>query len=565
MLQDVADAVRQKVRDGYTATAEGRGTLVADDPAGQAVAFGYSSDTLTETPEGANLGLGCGNPTAAAGLRPGDVVVDLGCGAGLDAFIASRAVAPGGKVIGVDMTAALLDRARANARDGGYDNVEFRLGTIEALPIEGGTVDVIVSNCAINLSPEKERVFAEAARVLRPGGRLQVSDLVVERDLPPAIRASVEAYVGCVGGATTRQEYAELVHGAGFEAVEIVESFTLGDIISPTDQRVVDVLAAAGVDYSEHEIREILSTIKGLSVSARSPENTQPAAACCPPVETTAPASTETAPTGNGSPETDSRDMTGYPALLSYVLSNAAAGEIMAVDNYSDMVSLFNSVDEKLEAVTQAREEGRHIRQLASLGTRIGFDVQQRIIEPEWKAVRAAFRDAVSRGDLAACLVIQDVMVESMAIVTYRSLSGADGIKTDEATARTAGAILMDELEHLEIGIARLQRIRSNDPESVDRAVAWAHPLVMPQLMSLATTSCESLCDVLSVDCASLDPTTIGVDLDLVRSRAATQYADALDRIGVPASVSDPLLAALGAMEIGDASRRVGCGPSECC
>lgn len=555
MLQDVADVVRQKVRDGYTATAEGRGTLVADDPAGQAVAFGYTSETLDGTPEGANLGLGCGNPTTAAGLRPGEVVVDLGCGAGLDAFIASRAVAPTGRVIGVDMTAALLDRARANARDGGYDNVEFRLGTIEALPIEGGTVDVIVSNCAINLSPEKERVFAEAARVLRPGGRLQVSDLVVERDLPPAIRASVEAYVGCVGGATTRQEYAELVHGAGFEAVEIVESFTLGDIISPTDQRVVDVLADAGVDYGEDEIREILSTIKGLSVSARRPEEAQPAAAapCCPPA-------TDTGATETGTPE-----MTGYPALLSYVLSNAAAGEIMAVDNYSDMVSLFDSVDEKLEAVTQAREEGRHIRQLASLGTRIGFDVQQRIIEPEWKAVRAAFRDAVSRGDLAACLVIQDVMVESMAIVTYRSLSGADGIKTDEATARTAGAILMDELEHLEIGIARLQRIRGNDPESVDRAVAWAHPLVMPQLMSLATTSCESLCDVLSVDCASLDPTTIGVDLDLVRSRAATQYADALDRIGVPAAVSDPLLAELGAMEIGDASRRVGCGPSECC
>lgn len=562
MLQDVADAVRQKVRDGYTATAEGRGTLVADDPAGQAVAFGYSSDTLAETPEGANLGLGCGNPTAAAGLRPGEVVVDLGCGAGLDAFIASRAVAPGGRVIGVDMTAALLDRARANARAGGYDNVEFRLGTIEALPIEGGTVDVIVSNCAINLSPEKERVFAEAARVLRPGGRLQVSDLVVERDLPAAIRASVEAYVGCVGGATTRQEYADLVHGAGFEAVEIVESFTLGDIISPTDQRVVDVLADAGVDYGEDEIREILSTIKGLSVSARRPADAQPAAAaaCCPPAAATVTTSTATTSTATGATE-----LTGYPALLSYVLSNAAAGEIMAVDNYSDMVSLFDSVDEKLEAVTQAREEGRHIRQLASLGTRIGFDVQQRIIEPEWKAVRAAFRDAVSRGDLAACLVIQDVMVESMAIVTYRSLSGADGIKTDEATARTAGAILMDELEHLEIGIARLQRIRGNDPEAVDRAVAWAHPLVMPHLMSLATTSCESLCDVISVDCASLDPTTIGVDLDLVRSRAATQYADALDRIGVPASVSDPLLAELGAMEIGDASRRVGCGPSECC
>lgn len=543
MSDAVANQVRQKVREGYTATAEGRGALVADDPSGQAVAFGYASDVLDAAPTGANLGLGCGDPTGRTGLEPGQVVVDLGCGAGLDAFIASRAVGAAGRVIGVDMTAALLDQARSTAQEGGYTNVEFRLGTIEALPVEDGVADVIVSNCAINLSPEKERVFAEAARVLRPDGRLQVSDLVVERELPAEIRASVEAYVGCVGGATTRAKYADLLRGAGFDDVEITESFSLGDVISADDPRVRSVLADAGAEYSDDEIRAVLSTIKGLSVSARRPSGS-------PDVEALS-------PTGS--------DADGYQALLSYVLSNAAAGEIMAVDNYSDMVSLFDSVDEKLDAVGQAREEGRHIRQLTSLGRRIGFDVQQRIIEPEWTAVRSAFRDAVGRGDLAACLVIQDVMVESMAIVTYRSLSGADGIRTDDATARAAAAILDDELEHLEIGIARLQAIRGRDPVTVDRAVSWAHPLVMPQLMSLASTSCASLCDVLSVDCGALDPRLIGADLDLIRARAATQYADALDRIGVPADISDALLGDLGAMDVGDPAGRVACGPGECC
>ncbi|MEX2625414.1 MAG: long-chain fatty aldehyde decarbonylase, partial [Ilumatobacteraceae bacterium] len=362
-------------------------------------------------------------------------------------------------------------------------------------------------------------------------------------ELPAEIRASVEAYVGCVGGATTRVDYAGLVRDAGFEDVEITESFTLGDVISPDDPRVRSVLADAGVDYGDDEVRAVLSTITGLAVSARRPGG-------IPDVE---------APSFAGA------DADGYQALLSYVLSNAAAGEIMAVDNYSDMVSLFDSVDEKLDAVAQAREEGRHIRQLASLGRRIGFDVQQRIIEPEWKAVRSAFRDAVDRGDLAACLVIQDVMVESMAIVTYRSLSGADGIRTDDATARATAAILDDELEHLEVGIARLQAIRDREPVTVERAVIWAHPLVMPQLMSLASTSCESLCDVLSVDCGALDPRLIGADLDLIRARAATQYGDALDRIGIPTDISDALLADLGAMDVGDAAGRVACGPSGCC
>ncbi len=387
------DEVRQRVREGYTAVGEGRGSLVVEDPDAQAQAVGYDAEVLRSAPRAANLGLGCGDPAGRAGLKAGEVVLDLGCGAGFDVFIASRAVGSTGQVIGVDMTAVLLERAKATAQLESYDNVEFRLSTMEALPIDDASVDVVVSNCAINLSPEKELVFAEAARVLRPGGRMQVSDLVVERELPAEVRASVEAYVGCVGGAITQAEYSELVRGAGFVDVDVAVAFALSDIVGPDDPRVLDVLADAGVSYSEVEIRAALDSIKSLSVSARVAGETSP---CCAPAVGAA-----------------DLNNSKYTELLSYVVSNAVAGEIMAVENYSDMVALFSDVDAKLEAVDQAREEGRHIRQLTSLGKRLDFEVKQRIIEPEWKAIRATFREAVANGDLPACLVIQDLMTES--------------------------------------------------------------------------------------------------------------------------------------------------------
>jgi arsenite methyltransferase len=183
--------------------------------------LGYSADDTAAVPEGANLGLGCGNPLAIQSLRAGETVLDLGSGAGFDAFLAARAVGPTGRVIGVDMTPEMLQTARANAAKAGRTNVEFRLGEIEHLPVADASVDVILSNCVINLSPEKARVFAEAFRVLRPGGRLAISDVVALAPLPPEVRADLELHAGCVAGAATVGELQSMLAAAGFQDVRV--------------------------------------------------------------------------------------------------------------------------------------------------------------------------------------------------------------------------------------------------------------------------------------------------------------------------------------------------------
>ena len=195
------------------------GTSVVENPE----ALGYTAAQAEAIPEGANLGLGCGSPLKHANVRSGETVLDLGSGAGIDAFLAAREVGAAGHVIGVDMTAEMLERARSNARAVGAANVEFRLGEIEHLPVADASVDLVISNCVINLSPDKPQVFREALRVLRPGGRLLVSDLVLLRPVPAEAKHSVEAYVGCIAGASLRADYVRLVREAGFAGVEVVE------------------------------------------------------------------------------------------------------------------------------------------------------------------------------------------------------------------------------------------------------------------------------------------------------------------------------------------------------
>jgi SAM-dependent methyltransferase len=173
----------------------------------EATRAGYGSEELTAVPEGANLGLGCGNPTALGALRPGEVVLDLGSGAGIDCFLAARAVGPAGRVIGVDMTPEMLERARENAAKGSFANVEFRLGEIEHLPVADAAVDVVISNCVINLSEDKAAVFAEMKRVLKPGGRAYLSDIALVAPLPEAVRRDPDAIAGCVGGALLIDDY----------------------------------------------------------------------------------------------------------------------------------------------------------------------------------------------------------------------------------------------------------------------------------------------------------------------------------------------------------------------
>jgi len=191
-------------------------------------AIGYSTEELGKLPEGANLGLGCGNPAALASLKEGEVILDLGSGGGIDCFLAANAVGQNGSVIGVDMTPEMVETARENARKGGYQNVEFRLGEIENLPVADNSVDVVISNCVINLSPAKDRVFREAYRALKTGGRVMVSDIVLLKELPESVRNSVAAYAACVGGASRKEEYLATVAAAGFKDVEIMSEVSSG-------------------------------------------------------------------------------------------------------------------------------------------------------------------------------------------------------------------------------------------------------------------------------------------------------------------------------------------------
>jgi arsenite methyltransferase len=230
---------------------------------------GYSPEELAAVPEDANLGLGCGNPTALAGLKAGETVLDLGSGAGIDCFLAAKKVGPSGRVIGVDMTAEMIDRARENARKNGIANVEFRLGEIENLPVADDTVDVILSNCVINLSTDKPRVFREAFRVLRPGGRMMVSDLALKKPLPQAIRGSVEAYVACIAGAMVKDEYLGAIRDAGFKKVEIVSEKTFPAELVLEDSLAPEIVKKLKIP--QKELKEHISSVLSLNVSASKP------------------------------------------------------------------------------------------------------------------------------------------------------------------------------------------------------------------------------------------------------------------------------------------------------
>ena len=223
---------------------------------------GYTPAELATIPEGANLGLGCGNPVALASLMPGETVLDLGSGGGIDCFLAARRVGPEGRVIGVDMTTEMIQLARENAEKSDLKNVEFRQGEIERLPVEDSSVDAVISNCVINLSTDKERVFREIHRVLKPGGRMMVSDIVLARELPEKVKNSVAAYTGCIGGALKRQDYLEAIAKAGFTRVEIM-----------TETKVpVDLwadLPEEAKTLSRDEIKTALGAIASIKVAAK--------------------------------------------------------------------------------------------------------------------------------------------------------------------------------------------------------------------------------------------------------------------------------------------------------
>jgi arsenite methyltransferase len=274
--------IKEAVRDRYTghaadatsccstsATRAGAASCCGSSGASVSEKLGYKADDLAGIPEGADLGLGCGNPLAMLELEEGETIVDLGSGAGIDCFLAAKRVGPTGLVIGVDMTPEMISRARRNAQGSGLGNVEFRLGEIEHLPVEDGTVDAIISNCVVNLVPNKRQVFADAFRVLKPGGRMSLSDIVLLGEVPFPLRDSVEAYVSCLSGAILRDEYLKLIEEAGFTDVAVTESrsFTIGDVVA--HDLVQEFVQQTGATMDE--LQAAAALFQSVRVSAKKP------------------------------------------------------------------------------------------------------------------------------------------------------------------------------------------------------------------------------------------------------------------------------------------------------
>jgi SAM-dependent methyltransferase len=272
------EEVRKVVREGYAQVAKGGSSCCAPQSSccgapniatDASKRIGYTDEDIQSVPEGANLGLGCGNPVAVASLKEGEVVLDLGSGAGFDCFLAANIVGKTGKVIGVDMTPEMIERARENTRKGNFENIEFRLGEIENLPIADNHVDAIISNCVINLSPDKDRVFQEAFRVLKPGGRLMVSDIVLMSELPDSIKNSVAAYIGCLAGATMKNGYIRAIKSAGFKQVSIVDETSFSAGYAPDDPIVQTLANDAGI--SQADLKKLGSSIRSVKVHAVKP------------------------------------------------------------------------------------------------------------------------------------------------------------------------------------------------------------------------------------------------------------------------------------------------------
>jgi SAM-dependent methyltransferase len=248
--------VKERVREIYSQVAVNESSCAGGSPAAPSAAdvsmsLGYSLQDVTGVPEGANLGVGCGNPLALAGLRGGETVLDLGSGAGFDCFLAANRVGPNGRVIGVDMTPEMIAKARRGASAGGYANVEFRLGDIEDLPVDDGEVDLVVSNCVISLAPDKAKVFTEAFRVLKSGGRLAVSDTLRTREMPEDVKEAIGPYLSCLPGGVMKDDYVATVKSAGFSEFEIVQE-TVFPVELVFEEEFTEVMLERGRLTPEH-------------------------------------------------------------------------------------------------------------------------------------------------------------------------------------------------------------------------------------------------------------------------------------------------------------------------
>jgi arsenite methyltransferase len=270
--------IKRAVKEGYARIAKQATSYYssrscsgcADIPEEISKRMGYSDEEISAAPPESNMGLGCGNPVALASLKVGEVVLDMGAGAGFDCFLASSRVGASGMVIGVDITSEMVDRARANARKGGYTNIDFRQGDLENMPVADNYVDVVISNCVINLIPNKNMVFREAFRVLKPGGRLAVSDVVLTKELPEFVKRSSKAYIGCLAGAIMKDEYLQIIKSVGFSEINVVaeSSFPVESLLCETAGSAVIEMPRISIEQQ----KEVADSVLSIKVNAVKPE-----------------------------------------------------------------------------------------------------------------------------------------------------------------------------------------------------------------------------------------------------------------------------------------------------
>jgi len=271
--------VKKIVKKGYAKIAVQRGSCCGpassccgsvDFAQDISTKIGYSDEELKAVPEGANLGLGCGNPVALASMREGETVLDLGSGTGFDCFLAANKVGEKGKVIGVDMTPEMIEKAKEIARKGNYGNVEFRLGEIEKLPVLDNSIDAVISNCVINLSPDKGKTFQEVFRVLKPGARFMISDIVLLKELPKLIQENIEAYIGCLSGAIMKDEYLEKIRAAGFQDVRVIDETIFPIEFMANDPTLNKIIENLGV--VAEKVKEVSSSVVSIKVQGIKPD-----------------------------------------------------------------------------------------------------------------------------------------------------------------------------------------------------------------------------------------------------------------------------------------------------
>lgn len=524
-----ADRIRREVAGQYDTYAKQRN---ANKVGSFAEIAGYAADKIESLPQAAVLNsLSCGDPVRFGDIRPGQTILDLGCGAGIDAILAARKVGSAGRVIGVDLSVEMLGLARANVQETGLENVELFVAGMESLPVESNTVDWIISNCAVNLSPEKEKVIAEMARVLKPDGCMLLSDLVSE-DLPEWVRALSWNFITCLGLTISEGVYRDLLRAHGFEEVSAINRFVYGlpEIHQLLDNEYQEIKAA----FPAEELARLLRVVEGKIVKIdwqirrkRDDYGVVPLA--------------------------QKVDDQGYRDLLCYIISNTIGGELMGANNYMLMAAATEDFAEKKAFLADASNELRHVDMLTNLGKSFDFPVKQAVIEPQWKNVQRSLKAAADKGDMVACRLIQDLMAESQALVLYRFMSGFQS-EVDDQTRQVASAILEDETAHMTTGIEVIRGYLAADSEDTHDKLIWAHHRVMPEFFGLIRYGCESLCDVLGLECASLNLDAFKADLDELRINALDSYVEMLEKCGFDAKVVASLMASMGAYheQLGD-------------